>query len=79
MAQMSLMVEPTMRSIVLGIMIATISPILVSARAENAAANSDQVWTQCRSPADPEYVSSQNLTGCTALIESGRLSTLDRA
>jgi len=59
--------------------VASISPILVSARAETADPNSDQVWTQCRSPADPGYVGAQNLTGCTALIESEQLSTLDRA
>jgi len=74
------MVEPTMRSIALGIFIAaTISTVLVSARAETADRNSGQIWAQCRSPADPRYVSAQNLPGCTALIESGQLSTLDRA
>jgi len=74
------MVEPTMRSIALGIFIvATISLLVVSARAETADSNRGQVWTQCRSPADPGYVSTQNLAGCTALIESGQLSTLDRA
>jgi len=69
-----------MRSIALGIFIvATIAPLVMSARAETVDPNSSQVWTQCRSPADPGYVSTQNLAGCTALIESGQLSTLDRA
>src|SRR5690348_6325497 len=74
------MVGPTMRSIALGIFIvATIAPLVVSARAETVDPNSSQIWTQCRSPADPGYVSAQNLSGCTALIESGQLSSLDRA
>jgi len=70
------MVEPTLRSIALGIFVVT---TLVSARAETVDPNNGQVWTQCRSPTDPEYVSAQNLPGCTALIESGQLGPLDRA